>query len=155
MTAFVVSRSGLEANMHGFGTTSEGHGHFWLMAGNRLVDIGPHYLPREASQPSEPMPLVAWDLTEPLPPFLRYRSREDLGLRTVLVSDPEIEARMASFVALCQRKSRAQIGQPKLPHWLLKDTASFLERGESSVRSNGVHMWTPLWQELTTTLSIG
>lgn len=104
------------------------------MAGDRLVDIGPHYLPREASQPSEPMPPVAWDLTEPIPPFLRYWSREDLGLRTVLVSDLEIEARMASFVALCERKSRAQVSQPKLPHWLLKYAPSFLERRESGDR---------------------
>jgi hypothetical protein len=131
---FVVSRSGDQAAMHGCGTTDEGHGHFWLHAGGRLVDIGPHYLPYEASLPSEPMPLIAWDLSEPIPPFVRYRAQQDLGPKTVLVSDARITARMESFVQLCERKLKAQVGQPKSPSWLLTSTASLLRHGERGER---------------------
>ncbi|MER8462972.1 hypothetical protein [Mesorhizobium sp. M1396] len=128
--AFMVARSGNEAGLQGFANASDGHAHYWTVAENRLIDIGPYYLPRESSFSAVQVPLIAWSTFERLPPFLRYRVAEDFGRTTILVADESIQQRMAKFIELCRRKLKQQIGQPKPPNWILTGTAALLSRGE-------------------------
>lgn len=122
--AFMVSRSGSRASMQGFAGASEGQAHYWVVVSERLVDIGPHYLPEDSSFLAAPVPMVFWDLKAKLPTYLRYRALEDFGTATSLVATDEIHERMDAFIAQCRRKSKQQLGQPKLPMWLLTSQAS-------------------------------
>jgi hypothetical protein len=76
---FMVSRSGQKAGMQGFAGAVEVHAHFWVIASEWLIDIGPHYLPQDSSFLAAPVPLAFWDLTARLPPYLQYRTLEDFG----------------------------------------------------------------------------
>ncbi|NKK74024.1 hypothetical protein GFL21_28855 [Rhizobium anhuiense] len=116
---FMVSRFGHQAGMQGFANAQEGHAHYWVVAAGQLIDIGPHYLPRDSGYPAADVPLVCWDIAAGLPPFLRYRVIEDFGPLTGLVTTNEIHERMGSFIGQCRSKARNQVGQPKLPMWLL------------------------------------
>ncbi|MHC2483456.1 hypothetical protein [Rhizobium leguminosarum] len=116
---FMVSRSGQQAGMQGFANAAEGHAHYWVVAAGRLIDIGPHYLPQDSSFPAAAVPLICWDLSGDLPPFLRYRVLEDFGPLTALVTTEEIHERMETFIGQCRSKVRNLVGQPKLPTWLL------------------------------------
>ena len=130
MLTFVVSRSGQQAGMQGFGNARDGFAHYWVEAGGYLVDIGPHYLPLGSSFPAEAVPLIAWRRTEPLPPFLRYRTLENFGAGPVMMSDRIIEERKCAFVKLCLSRLGSQVGQPKLPHWVLTGISSLADRGK-------------------------
>lgn len=127
--AFMVARSGKQAGLQGFANASDGHAHYWTVSENRLVDIGPYYLPRDSSFPAVPVPLVAWDMFEQLPPFLRYRIAEDFGRATVLAANETIQQRMRDFIDLCRRKLKHQIGQRRPPNWTLTGTDALLFRG--------------------------
>lgn len=122
--AFMVSRSGKQAGMQGFAGAAEGQAHYWVVASEWLIDIGPHYLPQDSSFLAAPVPLVFWDLTAGLPPYLRYRALEDFGTAISLVATDEIHERMDVFIAQCRSKSKQQFGQPKLPMWLLTSPAA-------------------------------
>ena len=129
MLAFMVSRSERQGGMQGFAGSVDGHAHYWLEVEGRLVDVGPHYLPRDADYPAATVPFVSWSIQEPLPPFLRYRIGGNFGSKTVLLSDEIINERMDKFVAICRRKLKGQVGQPKPPYWVLSGTASLLHHG--------------------------
>lgn len=116
---FMVSRSGQQAGMQGFANAAEGHAHYWVVAAGRLIDIGPHYLPQDSSFAAAAVPLICWDLSGDLPPFLRYRVLEDFGPLTALVTTVEIQSRMETFIEQCRSKARNLVGQPKLPTWVL------------------------------------
>ncbi|MBP1843906.1 hypothetical protein J2046_002164 [Rhizobium petrolearium] len=116
---FMVSRSGHQAGMQGFAHAQEGHAHYWVVAAGWLIDIGPHYLPRDSGYPAAEVPLVCWEIAGGLPPFLRYRVLEDFGPLTGLAATNEIHERMELFIGQCRSKAGNLIGQPKLPTWLL------------------------------------
>lgn len=128
--AFMVARSGNQAGLQGFANASDGYAHYWTVAENRLIDIGPYYLPRESSFPAVPVPLIAWDISQQLPPFLRYRVVEDFGRTKILIADETIQQRITQFIGLCRRKLKQQIGQPKPPSWILTGTTALLSHGE-------------------------
>lgn len=117
--AFVVASSGERAGLQGFGYGSTEPSHYWVEVEDTIVDLGPHYLPRGSSFPVSPMPLIAWRLADELPLYLRYRAHMRYDPAVQLQSDPAIMARKDRFVSECRAKYRAQMGQPKLPRWLL------------------------------------
>lgn len=117
--AFVVAVSGERAGLQGFGFGSDQPSHFWVEVQDTIVDLGPHYLPRGSSFPAVGMPLIAWQPAGDLPVFLRYRRHIRYDAAVQLQSDPAIRARMEQFVSICRARYRTQMGQPKLPAWIL------------------------------------
>lgn len=65
------------------------------------------------------MPLVAWQLSDGLPVYLRYRTHTGYDPAVQLQSFPDVMARKDRLVAGCRAKYAAQRGQPRLPFWLL------------------------------------
>jgi hypothetical protein len=88
--AFVMSLKGEKAGVQGFGFGEDQCSHFWVEADGRLIDIAPHFLPRESSYPIVPMPAIAWDLREHLPAYLRYRVIERFPASAMMSSDATI-----------------------------------------------------------------
>lgn len=119
--AFVVARSGDRAGMQGFGFGNDGPSHYWVETEELLLDFGPHYLPVSSSFDAAPMPFVAWRHSEPLPHVVRYKPTISYAPGAELLSTSEIMARMAEFIADCNRRYTAQMGQPKPPTWMLSD----------------------------------
>lgn len=123
--AFVVSKSGQRAGLQGFGANPAQPSHYWVEVEGTIVDLGPHYLPRGSSFPAEPMPIVAWRPGSELPRYLRYRTTIRYAPDAELQSDGVITVRKEAFVSKCQSRYKAQVGQPKLPVWLLSGSVSF------------------------------
>lgn len=117
--AFVVARSGERAGLQGFGYGSDQPSHFWVEVQDTIVDLGPHYLPHGSSFAAAAMPLVAWQLSDGLPVYLRYRTHTHCDPAVQLQSFPDVMARKDRFVAGCRAKYAAQRGQPRPPSWLL------------------------------------
>lgn len=136
--AFVVARTEKRAGMEGFGFGEEYPSHYWVETEDTLVDLGPHYLPRASSYPAAKMPIVTWRTDEPLPLYLRYRTRIRYGPDVELASDAAITARMCDFLEQCANCKNARLGQPKLPSWVLTGTSSLVsaaERGDVWARN--------------------
>ncbi|MDA9489562.1 hypothetical protein [Bradyrhizobium sp. CCBAU 11361] len=125
--AFVVATSGERAGLQGFGFGKDEPSHFWVTLDNTIIDLGPHYLPRDSRYPAQPLPLVAWSPASRLPKYLRYRAEIEYDPAVRLNSTPEIEKRMDTFVARCRKRFAEQRGQPKLPRWVLMGEASLAE----------------------------
>jgi hypothetical protein len=117
--AFVVARSGERVGLQGFGYGRDQPSHFWVEVQDTIVDLGPHYLPQGSSFAAAAMPLVAWQLSDGLPVYLRYRAHMRYDPAVQLQSFPDVMARKDRFVAGCRAKYAAQRGQPRLPSWLL------------------------------------
>ncbi len=122
--AFVVSQSGDRAGLQGFGNAGEELSHYWVAAADTIIDVGPHYLPKGSSFQAANMPLVAWSPMNELPLVLRYRPKMRFASQVELRSSTEIQVRKELFVSQCTRRYNAQLGQPKLPTWLLTGLAS-------------------------------
>lgn len=123
MMCFTLSTDAKRPSMEGYGS---GHGaapaHYWVEAAGHLIDLGPHYLPREARRQIAPMPLVRWSLDTPLPLYLRYRER---GRELFEIQpDPSIAARVADFLDRCRTCSRSNPNAVTLPRWELIHAAS-------------------------------
>jgi hypothetical protein len=132
--AFVMSLDGQRAAVQGFGFGEDQPSHFWVEAEGRLIDIAPHFLPRESSFPVVEMPAVAWNLAEPLPLFLRYRVQDRITGPAAMSADPVINARCDSFVAACQQRLQAQIGPLDFPTWLLTGANSLAKKAQGRDR---------------------
>lgn len=122
--AFTVSQSESEASLQGFGLGAGEPSHYWVEVAGSLLDLGPHYLPRSSSYPAAKMPIVAWLMATPLPPYLRYRAAVRYDPDVELQSNPATTKRMQDFLGECLRRHKAQIGQSKLASWLLTDASS-------------------------------
>lgn len=122
--AFVMSLKGEKAGVQGFGFGEDQCSHFWVEADGRLIDIAPHFLPRESSYPVVPMPAIAWDLSEPLPAYLRYRVIERFPASAMMSSDATINARCDAFVSACQERLQGQVGPINFPTWVVTGPAS-------------------------------
>jgi len=122
--AFVMSLNGGQAGVQGFGFGEDQCSHFWVEADGRLIDIAPHFLPRESSYPVVPMPAIAWDLNEPLPAYLRYRAIERFPESAMMSSDATVNARCEGFVTACQQRLQAQVGPLDFPTWVVTGSAS-------------------------------
>jgi hypothetical protein len=117
--AFVVARSEQRAGLQGFGYGSDQPSHFWVEVQDTIVDLGPHYLPHGSSFAAAAMPVVAWQFSDGLSVYLRYRTHMRYDPAVQLQSFPDVMARKDRFVAGCRAKYAAQRGQPRLPSWLL------------------------------------
>lgn len=122
--AFVMSLDGAQASVQGFGFGEDQCSHFWVEADGRLIDVAPHFLPRESSYPVVPMPAIAWDLSETLPQYFRYRVIERFPEAAMMSSDATINARCERFVAACQERLQAQVGPIDFPTWVATGSAS-------------------------------
>jgi len=116
--AFVVSKDGRQANLQGFGQGSDSAlpSHFWVESSGRLLDLGPHYLPRKSSFPAATIPAIALPLAQS-PLFLRYRPKIRYEPDVQLASDDAITGRMRAFLKECNRRWEKGI-RPTLPTWI-------------------------------------
>lgn len=122
--AFIVAQDNSRAGLAGFAFNAEQCSHFWIECGDRLIDIGPSYLPLEASYPVARMPALAWRMDDPLPAYLRYRVQMRFSPEDRLSTDPVIEARAERFVAACRARAAAQRGHLVFPTGLISGDAS-------------------------------
>lgn len=137
----VVSPDGRQVTFQGFGMPSSAQApepsHYWVEAGQTLVDLGPHYLPRRSSHRAASMPLVCWSLQTSLPPFLRYKEAMRYDQNVELVATAAISKRMDDFLLRCQQESRSATGDVKLPGWQFRDIGSLqhaAQRGDAWAR---------------------
>jgi hypothetical protein len=128
--AFVVSASGHRAGMQGFGGGKDQPSHYWVRVSDKIVDIGPHYLPWSSSFPAATLPFVAWSQASAPPKFLRYRPTVDYGRSVQRLATFDSVDRSEAFVNNCRRRFESQSGQPKLPAWLLTDWKSLKTAAE-------------------------
>jgi hypothetical protein len=126
--AFIVSPDNRRAAVQGFGFGEEQCSHFWVESDGRLLDLGPHYLPRDSSFPVVAMPAVAWPLAEPLPRGLRYRALDRFPPDAGMSSEPIIQARGERFMEACRQRMARQKGALTLPCWMLDGTATWESR---------------------------
>jgi hypothetical protein len=122
--AFVVSRDGTRAGMQGFAHSKDQCSHFWVEASGRLIDLGPYFLPNESSYEVVQMPAVAWELSQQLPRYLRYRIQKRFGQDAPLNKDPTINARGAAFVERCHGIAHSSNVPSKFPTWIVTGPAS-------------------------------
>jgi hypothetical protein len=119
--AFVVSKDGRQANLQGFGQGSDSAlpSHFWVESSGRLLDLGPHYLPRKSSFPAAAIPGIALPLSQS-PLFLRYRAKIRYEPDVQLASDDTITGRMQAFLKECNSRWKKGV-RPTLPTWIFSD----------------------------------
>ncbi|MEA2893500.1 MAG: hypothetical protein QOI05_4293 [Bradyrhizobium sp.] len=129
--ALVVATSGQRAGLQGFGFGENEPSHYWVTLGDKIIDLGPYYLPRDSRYPAQPLPMVAWSPAEALPRYLRYRAEIAYDPAARLNSTPEIESRMAAFLTRCRNRFAEQRGQPKIPHWILTGDSSLVTAASS------------------------
>ena len=117
--AFIVSRDGRQASMQGFGFGETQSSHFWVEAEGRLIDLGPHFLPDDARFLAAAMPAVAWDLANPLPRSIHYRTIQRFPAEAELSPEPTIRARCRAFIAKCRSRLDTQADFLKFPTWIV------------------------------------
>lgn len=119
MLAFTISGNGDPPVAQGFGGGDAATpSHFWVESDKRLIDLGPHYLPKRSNYPVLPMPMVAWDNVKTLPNFLYYQSLTAHASDVRIVFPPDIADRMEKFLAKCRHRYAA-LTKTKLRTWLL------------------------------------
>jgi len=121
--ALIITRDGNPA-MHGFAHGQEQCAHFWIELPDRLIDLGPYFLPNEASSPIAQMPAVAWDKTHPLPHYLRYRPLLRFPKDAEMAEDQTIKARSTRFIEQCRQRMAGQVGPAKFTTWIVTGPAS-------------------------------
>lgn len=123
---FMLSRDRKLPTIEGFGGSKQGGqpSHFWLECDGRLLDLGPHYLPKESPHPVVATPVVRWRLRAELPLFVRYEPKIRYDRDAVLDSTPEVNQRMAVFVDRCRGLARSTKPLPSRWDWELTDMAS-------------------------------
>lgn len=129
--AFVVAANNQVAGMQGFGGGIDQCSHFWVEAEGRRLDLGPHFLPKSSTYPAAPMPAVAWDVSEPLPVYLRYMAQLRFGDDAEISQDAAINQRVDDFVAACRARMKAHAGPMDFP--------TFLLTGHQAVKAAAAH----------------
>lgn len=125
--AFIVARDNRRAGLAGFAFGQDQCSHFWVECQDRLIDVGPSFLPCEASYPVARMPAFMWPLTEPLPVYARYRPQVRFSDADQLSADPVVADRAERFVRLCLETAAAHRGHLAFPGGVVT--------GEESVRA--------------------
>lgn len=108
----------------GFGFGTEQCSHFWVEVEGRLLDVGPHLLPNDASYPTASMPLVAWAMAMPFASYLRYRPLQRFPAEAVMSSVPEQNFRCDRFIPACRSRAAGQIAGAKPLSWLLTEPSA-------------------------------
>lgn len=87
---FTSTQDGQGHGAQGFGASkTDEPSHYWVDCGDRLLDLGPSYLPYRSSSPIASMPIVAWNYTPGMPRFLSYNAQ--------ISFHPEVEFRMPTL----------------------------------------------------------
>lgn len=125
---FVVSADGNQAGQQGYqGGIIDGDdaelSHVWVEAEGRTLDLNFHYFSIGGRYKAAPMPAVAWPQGESFPVYAQYRVRSDATHFSF--SNPNHAERLENFIARCQARIGALIGNPKPPFWILRGQASF------------------------------
>jgi hypothetical protein len=122
--AFVVSRDGMRAGLQGFGGGETQCSHFWVETEERIIDLGPHYLPKSSSFPVVRMPAVAWKKNGELPLYLRYKPLQAFPESVSMSSIETQNARCEQFVQACRERFAGQLSNSSFPTWLATDHQS-------------------------------
>ena len=124
--ALVVTPDRARMAVQGFGSGTELYPHIWAEAGDRLIDLGPHLLAFGSDYAVAPMPVVAWDMSAPLPAAIRYRAQRRLDADSPLSIDAAVNAQCDRFVAECRNRAATGSNRPALPTWIASNYASLL-----------------------------
>lgn len=122
--SFVISPDLAEPSFQGFGYGEIDCSHFWVETEDRLIDLGPSYLPLESREPIVAMPAAAWELTHPLPNYLRYRAKLRFPEEALMNPDPAINARNERFIEQCRARLANGGGATGLSTWILTSDTS-------------------------------
>jgi len=99
-----------------------------------LLDLGAHYLPKEARQPIVAMPVIRWAIRHQLPRYLRYR---EVARASAMRPDPSIAATVAHFIQVCENHDRLVDEDATPPAWVLMTPTSLRkasQRGDAWAR---------------------
>lgn len=106
-----------------------------------MLDLGAHYLPMEARRPIVPMPVVRWEMKEPLPRYLRYR---EIARAPAMRPEAAIAEKVHGFIQHCELLSHRLGNGVTMPAWALTGPASLHAAAQSgdiwargAVRFNG------------------
>ena len=124
--AFVMTPDQGRLAVQGFKSGHEPHPHYWVEAEDRLIDLGPHLLAFGSDYPIVRMPVLAWDMTAPLPSSFRYKAQQRYPADSRMSIDPKLCAQADAFVGSCREMAADPAGAPKLPTWLATSYASLL-----------------------------
>lgn len=98
--------------------------HFWVETGDSLIDLGPHYLPRDTKRPIANMPFIRWPLNQALPHYLRYRESARYGPGVKLQVEDAIMERMGHFLEQCESRRPSNVSPTNVTDWELRGTDS-------------------------------
>lgn len=118
--ALVIAADGSRSAVQGFNDGSEPFPHLWVEAEGRLVDLGPWMLGFGSGYEVLPMPALAWNLSAPFPPAIRYRPHERLAETSQMSPDPAVRDQGDDFVARCRTLS-GNGPHPALETWIVTD----------------------------------
>lgn len=121
VAALVVSKHADKSGFDGFGGGTDGPSHYWVSVGNKIVDLGPSYLPKKSKIKVMSLPFISWSDRTRLPDYLRYDTQINFQPLAPLDTSEDIEARMNNFIARCRNRFASQKGNPKLTNWILRD----------------------------------
>lgn len=131
--AFVMASDEGRLAVQGFTKGREPHPHYWIEAENRLIDLGPHLLAFGSEYPIVPMPVLAWDMSAPLPAALRYKARQRYPADNPISADPKLRVQADGFLEQCRALLADPSRAPRLPTWVASNYAALLaaiERGD-------------------------
>ena len=123
--ALVVTPDQERMAVQGFESGRELYPHIWVEAADRLIDLGPHLLAFGSDYPVAAMPVLAWDMSAPLPAAFRYKAQKRLPADQRMSTDPAVNALCDRFVADCRAEARNG-SRPTLPTWIANNYASLL-----------------------------
>ena len=116
--AFILSKDGTNPSMKGFANTGGDCSHFWVETAERIIDPGTHFLPEDSSFPACAMPATAWNKSEALPNYLRYRERGRFEKGNEAI-DVSIADKVAEFITQCRSAHAAASGLESFPGWIM------------------------------------
>jgi len=121
----VISKDGKRKNLQGYGLSPTGAPtHFWVRTRDLLLDLGPTYLPARSSFPLAKLPVLRWELENPLPDYVDYsEAQRHVGIR---LDDLELRKRVDAFRAHCQAKMQSCGESITLQAWELSNHQSLV-----------------------------
>ncbi|NNM75499.1 hypothetical protein HJG53_01065 [Sphingomonas sp. ID1715] len=122
-TSLVVSRHGDRYALQGFESGPERFPHLWVATANRIIDLGPYFLPWGSPFPLQLMPPLVWSRSEPLPKGLHYEVIEVLSDNATFSSDPDVQRQADEFVSRCLAAAPTSV---PFPYWLATGQAALI-----------------------------
>lgn len=127
----VISKDGKRRNLQGYGPSPTGAPtHFWVRTHGLLLDLGPTYLPARSSFPLAKLPVLRWDLENPLPDYVDYsETQRYAGIR---FDDLQLQKRADAFRACCKAKMQSCGESIALQAWELRNRQSLVAAAKNS-----------------------